>query len=168
MRNNEEQRVRIMGDLVFSVAFAGHRFLPPDRGLEERLYAEVCRLLREREFVEFFMGCDGNFDEMAAQAVRRARRNIRSDNSALCLVLPYPRANMDLLAQSFTEVLIAEGERRVHPKAAIGRRNRWMIDRADLLIACVSRPAGGAAAMVRRARARGIPVRNLALPAAEE
>ena len=40
----------------------------------------------------------------------------------------------------------------VHPKAAIQKRNRWMVDRAELLIAFVSRDFGGAYETMKYAR----------------
>ena len=50
----------------------------------------------------------------------------------------------------------------VPPKYAIIRRNEWMIDKADLLIAYVTHGWGGAARTYRYAKQKGIPTVNLA------
>lgn len=50
----------------------------------------------------------------------------------------------------------------VHPKAAIQKRNRWMVDQSDCLIACVHRDFGGAYDTLKYAIRKGITVINLA------
>ena len=50
----------------------------------------------------------------------------------------------------------------IHPKAAIHKRNRWMVDRSDVLLACVHRDFGGAYETVQYAMRKGVPVLNLA------
>ena len=44
---------------------------------------------------------------------------------------------------------------RVPRRFAIARRNRWMVDQADVVVACVQRSWGGAAEMLRYAQRRG-------------
>ncbi len=50
----------------------------------------------------------------------------------------------------------------MHYKAAIGRRNRWLVDCADWVIAFVYRDFGGAAKTVQYALQQGEKVINLA------
>ena len=47
-------------------------------------------------------------------------------------------------------------------KAAIQKRNRWLVDRADCLIAYLFRDFGGAYETVKYAKKQGKPVINLA------
>ena len=48
----------------------------------------------------------------------------------------------------YDEILIPAELDDVHPKAAIGLRNRWMVDRSDFVIAALHRDLGGAAEAV--------------------
>ena len=53
---------------------------------------EIRCLLSEHEYVDFLVGRDGEFDQLASSAVLRVRKQNRDDNSSLVLVLPYARA----------------------------------------------------------------------------
>ena len=61
----------------------------------------------------------------------------------------------------FDEVIYPALE-NVPPKYAIIRRNKWMVDRADLLIAYITHGWGGAARTYHYAKRKGIPTVNLA------
>ena len=50
----------------------------------------------------------------------------------------------------------------VHYKAAIKKRNRWMVDQADKILAYVYRDFGGAFDTIKYALRTGKPVLNLA------
>lgn len=45
---------------VFTVSFFGHRRLTDALCIERRLEATICRLLREKDYVEFLVGREGN------------------------------------------------------------------------------------------------------------
>jgi nucleoside 2-deoxyribosyltransferase len=62
----------------------------------------------------------------------------------------------------YDEIIIPEELCGVHYKAAIQKRNRWMVDRADCLIAYLFRDFGGAYETVKYAKKQGKPVINLA------
>ena len=49
----------------------------------------------------------------------------------------------------------------IHPKAAITKRNRWMVDQSDLLIAFVQRDFGGAYETLKYARRKKVSVINI-------
>ena len=52
---------------------------------------------------------------------------------------------------------------KTHPKSAITKRNQWMIDNADLLIAYVEEGRnGGAMTTLKYAEKKGIEIINLA------
>ena len=52
--------------------------------------------------------------------------------------------------------------RNTHYKAAIGKRNEWLVDNADLLISFVKNNAGGAYETLRYAEKKGIAIINIA------
>lgn len=73
---------------IYRVSMIGHRVVE-DYGVEEKLYELFRELLRTKEYVEFYLGRNGNFDILAASVIKRLQENYRNDNSALILVLPY-------------------------------------------------------------------------------
>lgn len=71
---------------VYSVAFFGHRSVSNFFEVEKRLQEAIREVLREHEYVEFLVGRHGEFDTMAASAVRTAKKEYRGDNSKVfCL-----------------------------------------------------------------------------------
>lgn len=105
----------------------------------------------------FYTGGMGEFDELFARTVRSMKRDCPS--LRLVLVMPYltERLNLDnaFYEAQYDEILIPAELEGVHPKAAIVFRNRWMVDRSDIVIAALHRDFGGAAEAVRYAEKRG-------------
>ena len=144
--------------------FSGHREVhQPD--MEAQLDAEIEMLLQtDNEFL-FLTGGMGQFDDMGAGAVRAAKRRHPKKCITLALVLPYMlnRLNTDkaYYQSHYDQIIIPEESETAYYKAAIRRRNRWMVDRADIVIAYICRDFGGALATVRYAQKQGKPVVNL-------
>ncbi len=146
----------------YFVTFAGHREISYFCEVEKILDNVIRELLNTKEFVEFYVGLDGDFDTMAVSSVRRARKAYGNQNSAVNLVLPYPKADMAGYKTQFDSVIIAETAQSVHPKKAITVRNRWMIDNSDMLICFVEHSTGGAAATLKYAGSKPeFVIRNL-------
>ena len=72
---------------IYTVSFFGHRQLDDFMGAERRLEKLIRELLAAREYVEFLVGRNGDFDQLAASTVLRLKRTVRDDNSSLVLVL---------------------------------------------------------------------------------
>ena len=49
----------------------------------------------EKEYVEFLVGRNGEFDLLAASVIHRCKRTIRGDNSAMVWVMPYLPAGFE-------------------------------------------------------------------------
>ena len=62
----------------------------------------------------------------------------------------------------FDEIYIPAGLADVYFKRAIPLRNRWMVDQAAVVVACVYRDFGGARAALEYARQRGKEILALA------
>ena len=77
---------------AYTVSFFGHRIIENSLDIERQLEAFVRSLLFEKEYVEFLVGRDGDFDQLVSSTVRRCKRIVRDDNSSLVLVLPYATA----------------------------------------------------------------------------
>ena len=154
----------------------GHRVMLMD--VENPLRETLERLMEERGVRVFYIGGMGEFDELFARTVRSMKRECPS--LRLVLVMPYLTRELSTGKQRYgaayggqiaratsawpgkcwhealyDEILIPAELEGVHPKAAIGLRNRWMVDRSDIVIAALNRDFGGAAEAVRDAEKRG-------------
>ena len=151
---------------VFTVSFFGHRRIDRFFEAEEKITELIRKLLIEKEYVEFLIGRDGEFDQIVASTVRRTKRDIRDDNSELVWVMTYPKAEYANSADSFDDyydrVEVCDEAAKSHPKAAIQVRNRCMVDRSDLVVCLVDHASGGAYQTMEYAEKRGKPVINIA------
>ncbi len=122
-------------------------------------------LLESKEYVEFLVGRNGEFDQLVSSTVRRVKRNFRDDNSALMLVLPYLTAEYENNHQSFheyyDEIEICQDAAGGHYKAAIQVRNREMVDRSDLVVCYIEHNSGGAFQTVQYAKKKNKEIVNL-------
>ena len=141
---------------IYTVSFFGHRIIDNPFLLEQKLDDLIRELLRSKEYVEFLIGRDGEFDQIVASTVRRCKRSVRDDNSALVLVLPYATAeylnNEQSLHDYYDEVEICAESEGSHFKSAHQIRNRSMVDRSDLVVFCVEHSSGGAFQTMRYAK----------------
>lgn len=133
---------------IFTVSFFGHRELGSFTATERRLEQIVHDLLMNKEYVEFLVGRNGDFDQLAASTVRRMKRTCGDCNSSLVLVLPYPTAeyrnNEDSFHEYYDDVEICDAAAGAHFKSAMQIRNREMVDRSDLVLCCIEHQSGGA------------------------
>lgn len=127
---------------IYRVALFGHRTLYDLRKVEDRLAPILENLLRTKEYVEFYIGRHGEFDEYAASVIKRAQKAVRDDNSVMILTLPYTVKDIEFYEEYYDEITIPDIG-RPHPKVAITLRNQDG-DAADLVIAYVENSSGGA------------------------
>ena len=127
--------------------------------------AECSSLLRSKEYVEFLVGRDGEFDQLVSSSIHRCKREVREDNTAHIWVLPYMtadlRANERDYRAYYDEIEICNSA-GYHYKAAFQARNRNMVDRSDLVVFFVERHEGGAFQTMRYAMQQNKQYINLA------
>lgn len=150
---------------LFAVSIFGHREVDEPFAIERQLEAIIRELLLTKEYVEFLVGRDGEFDQLVSSTIRRCKRTIRDDNSSLVLVLPYMTAEYRNNEQSFheyyDEIEICAESAEMHFKSAHQVRNRSMVDRSDLVIFYVERNSGGAYQTMQYAKRAGAKILNL-------
>lgn len=150
----------------FTVSFFGHRHLERSFVVEQRLETIIDSLLQEKEYVEFLVGRNGEFDLLVASVVKRCKRRKGVNNSSLVWVLPYPTAafrdNEASFREYYDEIEVCDSSSRTYYKSAFQARNRDMVDRSSLVICCVEHSSGGAYQAMRYALESMIPVINLA------
>ena len=151
---------------IFTVAFFGHRYIDNHIKLEGLLESEINKLICEKEYVDFLVGRNGEFDLCVSSSVIRVRKKCRDDNNSLVLMVPYTTAeyinNKESFLNYYTDVEISDRASKSHPKSAIQIRNHEMVDRADLIICYIEHKSGGAWKTVKYAIEQGKTVINLA------
>lgn len=110
--------------------------------------------LREavREMIEvnnvttFICGSNGDADATFACVVREFRRE--NPSIKLILVKPYfsneLNTNKEYYEAMYDDIIVPEELANVFHKAAIKKRNRWVVDKCDYIIDCTFRDFGGA------------------------
>lgn len=133
---------------VFTVSFFGHRKIDDLFAVEKVVEKLVRTWIREKDYVQFLVGRDGDFDQIVSSSIIRAQRDIFDANSTHTCVFPYLKAeyrdNAEAFQNYYDEIEICDRAAIAHPKAAIQIRNRDMVDRSDLCIFYVDRDSGGA------------------------
>lgn len=151
---------------IYTVSFFGHRKIENVFALEARLERLIRDLFRQQEYVEFLVGRNGEFDQLAASTVLRLKRLEDSNNFSLVLVLPYMTAefenNQKSFASYYDEIEISKAAAGKHFKAAIQTRNCEMVDRSDTVICYVTHRSGGAYCTVQYAQKQGKKIVNVA------
>ena len=147
---------------TYRVVLFGHRDFSAHRTLDEHLYTVLKEVIREKAFVEIYIGRNGEFDIYAATIVKSVQRAMGKQNNELICVLPYPQKDIEYYQQYYDTVMIPESIGKSHPKGAITKRNRWMVEQGDLFICYVEREEGGAYAALKYAKKLDKRIINLA------
>lgn len=151
---------------TYTVSFFGHREVENATAVERRLERIVREVVGEHSYVEFLVGRNGAFDQMAASTVHRVKRALGDERIALVLVLPYETAeavnDRASLECYYDSIEVSEAAAGRHFKAAIQLRNREMVRRSDLVICYVTHATGGAYQSMRYAENQGRQVCNIA------
>lgn len=107
---------------IYTVSFFGHREIDCPIVIEKRLEAVITDLIKDKEYVEFLVGRDGEFDQLASSTVRRVTKRLEYGNTALVLILPYMRAeyrdNEESFHRYYDAVEICEESASAYPAAA--------------------------------------------------
>ena len=149
---------------TFTCTFFGHRDFNAHFETEKMLEEIIRNIILENEFTEFLVGMNGEFDRFVSSVIRRVKKNTGCQNAYHILVLPYASAefenNKNYYLNFYDEVEYCEESASSHFKSAIGKRNCYMIDRADLVI-CFVHKKGGAFSAMEYATKNNKPIINL-------
>ena len=133
---------------VYTVSFFGHREIENALEVERKLEAKITELIQTKQYIEFLVGREGEFDILAASVVKRVKKQMDYGNCSLIWVLPYMKAefrdNEKNYLEYYDDVEVCEQSANAHFKSAMQIRNRTMVDRSDLIICCIQHKSGGA------------------------
>ena len=134
------------------ITFCGHSSVSDDDEVRQWLRTVLERFLLENEVI-FCLGGDGAFDRLVASVVREKKKINPKIQSVL--VIPYLNRSFDDADFDYT---IFPPLETVPPRYAISKRNTWMVDQADIVIAYVTHDWGGAAKMLNNAQVKKKPI----------
>ena len=132
-----------------TVTFCGHGTILFKDEVTIKLSGVIEKLINEGADT-FYLGGYGDFDFLAARAVKSAA--MKRMNIVSILVIPYleHKYNKGL----YDETIYPDLE-RVPKRYAISKRNKWMIDNSDVVVSYVDHDWGGAAKTLEYAKKRG-------------
>ena len=147
---------------VFTVSLFGHREMDDLRQLDDQLSPIIKEIIRIKPYVTLLIGRNGDFDIYAATVVKRVQKAMGKENNELICVLPYSQKDIEYYEKYYDSVIIPECIGRTHPKGAITKRNRWMVEQADLFLCYIERKNGGAYTALQYAKKLKKSIINLA------
>ncbi len=148
------------------IAFFGHSNVTNTEKLIVLLNETIKEVISDSPKVTFYLGGYGDFDRIAAQVCRILKSEY--PNTEAVFVSPYFSLSSQQKIQSNEEMNLYDASiypplESVHPRYAIVKRNEWMAENADLVIAYVEYSHGGAHRAVKHAKKKGKRIINLAL-----
>ena len=145
------------------ITFCGHSdFLFSDdvkQQLKNILVSEIIKTPTCR----FYLGGYGDFDSLCLRTLRELKKEFQ--DIELIFITPYIDKNyskLEFAKYHYDDVIFPPLE-RVPRKFAILKRNEWMVEEADLVIAYVMYSWGGAAKTLEYAKRKMKQIINLAI-----
>jgi hypothetical protein len=139
--------------------FCGHRDIYEN--IDNQLRTEIGNAINNG-IKTFYSGGMGMFDSKCENIVREYKRG--NKDISLILVSPYFiqkfNTEKEWYKTRYDDIIIPDLG-NVHYKQAITKRNQWLAEQSDLIIAYVVRKYGGAFTMYKYALKRQINVVNL-------
>lgn len=151
---------------IYTVSFFGHRYVEKPSEIEKQLDKLLHDIIIQKEYIEFLIGRDGDFDILASAAIKRATQKYGYGNTSFILVLPYIKAeyrnNEQSYLEYYDEIEICAESAEAHYKSAIQMRNRKLVDRSNLVVCYIQHKSGGAYKTIQYAEKQGKKILNLA------
>lgn len=146
------------------ITFCGHSEISYEAVLEDKIL-DILKTEAHEVPVDFYLGGYGAFDSLANKCCKRFQQ--QCPNVKRYFITPYIDEaylkNRSDLIKTYDGSIYPDIE-SVPKKFAISARNKWMVQKADLVIAYVNCQWGGAAAMLEYAKRTKVRYINLALP----
>ncbi len=141
---------------IMVCTFFGHK---DARELNTEMLKNAIEELIKNGVDTFYIGHQGDFDNMAYNCLLKLKASY--PHIRFWVVLAYMPAHTPKNDLYCDYSIFPDALESVHPRFAIEKRNRWLIDRADCCICYVNYTWGGAYKFARLAKRRGLTVINV-------
>ena len=138
------------------VTFFGHS--NTTESIQPILYSTLKQLIENENANLFYVGNHGNFDNITIHTLKKLK--FYYPHISYYVVLAYMPTRIEIY-QDY-ETIFPECLEKTIPKYAIVKRNKWMIEQADLVITYVNKTIGGANKFKNLSERKGKRVINLA------
>ncbi|MBQ3565835.1 MAG: hypothetical protein IJA12_01525 [Oscillospiraceae bacterium] len=110
--------------------FFGNRNTPSD--IQPKLEEILEEYIKNNKADKFYVGNHGSFDSMVLTTLRKLKKIYpHIDYTVVLAYMPTEKDNI----YDYSETLYPEGLETVPQRFAIDRRNRWMLEKSDMVIA---------------------------------
>ena len=140
---------------IMTVTFCGHSQYVGTGEDEEKILTLLSHHIGNSP-AELFLGGYGAFDDFA----RKCGRKYQKEHPNVKLIFVTPYINKECEKDLYDEIIYPPIEDKP-PKFAISYRNKWMIERADLVIAYIDHAWGGAYQTYKHAKLQKKQIYNL-------
>ena len=122
-----------------TATFFGHKDTPKE--IEPTLRSTLIDLIENKNVTVFYVGNNGNFATMVRRQLEDLSQLYTITYSVILAYLPTEKDKYDDL----THTIYPEGLENVPKRFAISWRNKWMIQKSDVVVTYVTHNFGGAA-----------------------
>lgn len=144
------------------ITFCGHSNYTFDDGVRKKLKELLLLQVRKNPSCKFYLGGYGNFDTLCLRLLQEIK--IDFPTIELIFITPYLDKNYSKLenAKKRYDSILYPPIENIPKRFCIAKRNEWMVNEADLVIAFVQYSWGGAAKTLDYAKRKKVPFYNLA------
>ena len=140
------------------VTFCGHSQYRESGEDEQKILSLLLNLIGDHP-AKLYLGGYGSFDAFARKCGKAYQKS--HPLTKLILVTPYLGSDaIDFVRPLYDDILYPALE-HIPPKFAISHRNKWMVEHADVLIAYIDHPWGGAYQSYLYAKRKNKEIHNL-------
>lgn len=132
----------------------GHKDAPKD--IEPHLERTIKNLIVSG-VICFYVGNNGNFDFYAQRTLKKIAENY--DNVSFSVVLS--TINESAIGTEQKNTIFPDGLEKSLPRFAIAKRNDWMINNSQIVIAYVKHTFSNSHKWIEKARKKGLRIINL-------
>ena len=129
------------------IAFTGHSHILSSERIRKAVKEQINAHIANEEKVTFYLGGYGDFDMLCASVCRefkKERKGIELVYVAPYMSLSEQKKIKDMQSRGICDASVYPPIEKTPPRYAIVKRNEWMMENSDLIIAYVERGYGGA------------------------
>jgi uncharacterized phage-like protein YoqJ len=147
------------------ITFLGHSSLYITDDLRHKILRTIKNIIHQGEKVSFYCGGYGDFDNLYAGICRSVKKE--NPSCEVIFITPYMTESQqqkikEWVDEKLYDSVIYPPLETIPPRVAIVKRNEWMIQKADFIIAYVKHTYGGAYRALKYADKKKKSVINLA------
>lgn len=144
------------------ITFCGHSNCLFNDDIKKQLKTILGNKIIKNPTCKFYLGGYGDFDELCLRTLRELKHDFHTIE--ILFITPYLDKNYSKLefAKNHYDDIIFPPIESVPRKFAILKRNEWMVEQADLVIAYVMYSWGGAAKTLEYAKRKKKRIINIA------